>query len=72
MNITPKEIELLTQYIQKKFGNKDLRFVKGLSEDSVELLLKDEFIGTIYKDDDNGDVSYDLNISILDFDLKNS
>jgi hypothetical protein len=31
--------------------------------------LGEEFIGIIYKDDEDGDVSYDFNMSILEFDL---
>ena len=31
--------------------------------------MSDEFIGVLYKDDEDGDVSYDFNMSILEFDL---
>jgi hypothetical protein len=39
------------------------------AEDSVEVLLKGEFIGTVYKDTEDGDISYDFNMAILDIDL---
>ncbi|HIL28120.1 MAG TPA: DUF3126 family protein, partial [Micavibrio sp.] len=41
------------------------------TDDSVEVLLNGEFLGVIYKDDeDPSDVSYDFNMAILDMDLK--
>ena len=38
-------------------------------DDSVELYLGDEFIGLIYLDEDEGERSYMVQISILDIDL---
>jgi len=67
---TKTEAERLQKYLQQKFGNPKIILTerKGV-KDSVEVLLADEFIGTIYKDEDEGDVSYDLNMSILEMDL---
>jgi hypothetical protein len=57
-------------YLQQKFGNGALT-VKARSQatDSVEVLLNGEFIGLVYKDDEEGDVSYDFNMAILELDL---
>jgi len=38
-------------------------------EDSVEVLIDGEFLGVLYKNEDEGEVSYDLNMSILPMDL---
>ncbi|MDP6259748.1 MAG: DUF3126 family protein [Rhodospirillales bacterium] len=39
------------------------------SENSVEVYLTEEFIGTIYRDDEEGEISYDFNMAILEIDL---
>jgi hypothetical protein len=35
----------------------------------VEVYLGDEFIGTLFRDEDEGEVSYAFSMAILDFDL---
>ena len=37
--------------------------------DSVEVHVGGEFIGLIFKDEEDGDVSYAFNMSILEMDL---
>ncbi len=37
--------------------------------DSAELYLNDEFLGLIYKDEDEGELSYNFSMAILDVDL---
>ncbi len=56
-------------YLQAKLGNTDLVLKKGDAADCYELYAGSEFLGTIYRDDEEGEVSYDLNISILAMDL---
>ncbi len=64
------DIQRLQKYLQDKFGNKNFKIVaRKQDKDSVEVLLGDEFIGTIYRDDDEGDISYDFNMAILEMDL---
>jgi hypothetical protein len=40
------------------------------ASDCVEAYIKDEFIATVYKDEEDGEVSYTFTMSILDVDLK--
>jgi Protein of unknown function (DUF3126) len=64
------EIVRLQKYLQDKFGNKTLSLTERKeAKDSVEVTLAGEFIGVIYRDDDEGDVSYDFNMAILEMDL---
>lgn len=64
------EIDRLQQYLQTKFGNTQLRLnPRKEAGDSVEVMLGNEFIGVIYRDEDEGDVSYDFNMAILEMDL---
>lgn len=68
MNAT--EIARLQQYLRQKFDNNLLNLRKrGDADDSVEVLLGEEFIGVIYRDDDEGEVSYPFHMSILEMDL---
>lgn len=64
------EIIKLQKYLQQKFANTsiDVR-PRPKQDDSVELYLGDEFIGLIYVDEDEGEKSYMVQISILDIDL---
>jgi hypothetical protein len=64
------EIIRLQQYLQTKFGNAGLSLSERKeAKDSVEVMLDGEFIGVIYRDEDDGDISYDFNMAILDMDL---
>ena len=65
-----EEIIKLQKYLQMKFGNKDIDVrPRPKQDDSVELYLGDEFLGLIYLDEDEGETSYMVQISILDIDL---
>jgi hypothetical protein len=64
------EITRLQKYLQDKFGNKKLSLVlRKEAKDSVEVMLDAEFIGVIYRDEDEGEISYDFNMAILEMDL---
>lgn len=65
----PIEIQRLQKYLQTKFGQPDMILRTRKTNDSVEVLLKGEFLGVIYKDIDEGETSYDFNMAILDIDL---
>ena len=65
----PIEIQRLQKYLQQKFGQPDMILRTRKTNDSVEVLLKGEFLGFLYKDTDEGEVSYDFNMAILDIDL---
>lgn len=68
MNST--EIKRLELYLQKKFNLPSVNVRKRPQKsDSVEVNIGDEFIGVIYRDDDEGEVSYAFQMAILDIDL---
>ncbi len=66
----PTEIGRLQLYLRTKFGLPNLS-VRGRAnkDDSAEVYIGDEFIGVIFRDDEDGEVSYDFNMAILDIDL---
>ncbi len=69
--MTDEDMARVQKYLRAKFNN--VEFVlkdRPQSDGSVEVYVADEFIGVIYKDDeDPEDVSYDFNMSILEIDL---
>ena len=64
------EIARLQSYMREKFANPKLTLSERKEvKDSVEVTLGGEFIGVIYKDEDEGEISYDFNMAILEMDL---
>ncbi|PCI86671.1 MAG: hypothetical protein COB24_09070 [Hyphomicrobiales bacterium] len=69
MNAT--DVKKLQDYLQKLFDNQNVAVKPRPNQtDSVEVYMKDEYIGLIYKDEDEGEISYDFQMAILDFDLQ--
>jgi len=68
--ITPEELVKIQAYLRSKFDNGNIAVrPRTQTGDSIEVLINGEFIGLVYKDTDEGETSYDFNMSILDFDL---
>lgn len=67
-----REIELLENYLCRQFAGARITLKPRKVDDSVEVLLRDEFIGVIYKDEDEGETSYTFTMSILDIDLEDA
>ena len=65
-----KEILSLQTYLREKFGNNAIHILEqSLQGNSVEVNLGEEFIGIIYRDNEEGEVSYAFQMAILDIDL---
>lgn len=68
--MTPREIARVQKYLRQTFGNNRLALKRrGKDDESVEVLLDDEFIGVIYRDEEEGELSYAFNMAILEMDL---
>lgn len=68
MNVS--EIARVQQYLRDKFSNNRIRLLKRPdADDSVEVAIDDEFIGVIYRDDDEGEVSFAFHMAIIELDL---
>jgi len=68
--IQPEEVSKLQAYMQNKFGSAGIALkMREKASDSVEVILGGEFIGIIYKNVEEGETSYDFNMSILDIDI---
>lgn len=69
--MTQVEILKLTEYLRNKFENPNINLKLSKSDSEMaEVYINSEFMGTLYRDEDEGEVSYDFNMSIIDIDLK--
>lgn len=65
-----QDILRVQTYLREKLGNKTLVLTERKGDkNSLEVMLGDEFIGTVYRDEEDGEVSYDFNMAILEMDL---
>lgn len=68
--MTPEQIVSVRNYLCKRFDNEAFTIKPRKVKDSAEVYLNDEILGIVYIDvEDPSDISYDLNISILQQDL---
>ena len=65
-----QEIEKPQKFFRKRFKMPalDVR-ARPQKQDSAEVYIGDEFIGVVYRDDEEGDLSYNFTMAILDIDL---
>ncbi|OUS16030.1 hypothetical protein A9Q97_02600 [Rhodospirillales bacterium 47_12_T64] len=64
------EITSVEKYLRQTFGNESIGLdLKTKKDDSIEVTLGGEFIGVIYRDDEDEELSYSFNMAILADDL---
>jgi hypothetical protein len=69
--MTPAETKSLEKYLRKTFNLEAIEVKKrAKKDDSVEVFVREEFIGVIYKDDEDNEVTYQFQMAILADDLK--
>ena len=66
-----KEIQKLETFFKKRFNLQTMQVKqRPQKEDSAEVYIGDEFIGVLFRDDEDGDLSYNFTMAILDIDLE--
>ena len=69
--MTRDEIIKLETYLQRLFRLPDIQVrQRPQKEDSAEVYIGDEFIGVLFRDDEEGEKDYQFNMAILAFDLR--
>lgn len=65
-----KRSELLRveKYLRAKFANNTIS-LKEQKGESCEVLIGDEFIGVLFRDEEDGELSYAFHMAILEMDL---
>ncbi|MBE6450008.1 MAG: DUF3126 family protein [Alphaproteobacteria bacterium] len=65
------EMQQVEKYFRQLFNNDNIFLKEGTGKDApAEVLLGSQFIGVLYKNEDEGETSYDFNMSILSEDLE--
>lgn len=60
----------LQRYLRKLFGTETLKVVSHPKKtDMAEIMIGDEFIAALYHEEEDGEVSYQFQMAILDIDL---
>ena len=67
----PQEVVKLERYLQKLFQLPSIQVrQRPQKDDSAEVYVGDEFIGVLFRDDDDDDLSYSFQMAILEYDLQ--
>jgi hypothetical protein len=69
--VTPQEMVRVQAYLRKVFGSKTLSVrARPKIKDSAEVYLGEEFVGTLTRDDEEGELCYQFQMAILEVDLE--
>ena len=67
----PQEMVRVQAYMRKVFGTKTLSVrARPKIRDSAEVYVGDEFIGTLTREDEEGELCYQFQMAILELDLE--
>ena len=67
--MTRSEIWRLEKYLRNLFRLDTITLIERPQPDSVEVHVGGEFIGVIFKDEEDDETSYAFNMAILEMDL---
>lgn len=66
-----EEIAKLQKFMQQRFDLPSLTVkARPRKDDSAEVYIGDEFIGVIFRDDEDEDLSWSFSMAILEFDIE--
>jgi hypothetical protein len=69
--VKKEEIAKLEAYLRKTFGTKNLTVrARPKKEDSAEVFIGEDFIAVLFREDEDGEVSYQFQMAILELDLE--
>lgn len=66
----PEEIRKLEAYFKRIFNDRMQVKARPRKDDSAEVYVGDEFLGVVFRDDEDGDLSFNFSMAILDVDLQ--
>jgi hypothetical protein len=65
------ELAKLQAYLRKTFGAPTLEVrPQPKKDDMAEVFINSEFVAALYREEDEGEISYQLQMAILDVDLE--
>lgn len=66
-----QEIQKLQAFFRRRFNMSTIEVrARPQKADSAEVYIGDEFVGVLFRDDEDGDLSYNFTMAILDVDLE--
>ncbi|MDW5313855.1 DUF3126 family protein [Rhizobium sp. PL01] len=65
----PEEIKKLEAYFKRTFNQEMVIKARQKKDESAEVYLGDEFLGVVFRDEEDGELSYSFSMAILDIDL---
>jgi len=69
--VNPQEMVRVQAYLRKVFGTKTLSVrARPKIKDSAEVYVGEEFLGTLTRDEDEGELCYQFQMAILEVDLE--
>ena len=69
--MTGDELKKVERYLRRLFANETISVkARPRKDDSGDVFIGEEFIGVIYRDDEDAELSYNFTMAILDYDLK--
>lgn len=67
----PDELKKLDTYFRNTFQTPGIAVkARPNKSDSAEVYVGEEFLGVLYRDEDEGELSYNFSMAILDIDLE--
>ncbi len=64
------ELKRIETYLRRLFANEMIKVkARPKKDDSAEVFIGEEFVGVIYRDDEDGELSYNFQMAILAMDL---
>jgi len=64
------EIQKLETFFRQRFNVPAIQVrQRPQKDDSAEVYIGDEFVGVVFRDTEDGDLSYNFTMAILDIDL---
>lgn len=66
-----EELARLQSYLRKTFGSPTLEVrAQPKKDDMAEVFIAGEFVAALYREEEDGETSYQLQMAILDMDLE--
>ena len=66
----PEEIQRIQNFLTTKFRGTDIKLKsREETDDSVEFIIDGETLGIVFKDDEDGDICYHVQMTILSEDI---
>ena len=69
IDLKPEEIRKLEAYFKRTLNQSMIVKARPRKDESAEVYLGDEFLGVVFRDEEDGELSYNFSMAILDVDL---